>query len=477
MPTATAAAPTSRSRKKKPVFGLVVVGVFVALVICFIVAKLAVSAYLQSEKFRLLVAQKTGNTLRAEVDLLPFQLQGSTVYCGKLSAQGSAESPFAALQLDQMRVDVSARRFFEHVWQIDQVEVQRLRWDVEGPRVTLDKTGADPSKEAAEEHANPGFLPNRVEVGAATVHSTEVQWKDGGLSGTALEVSQREGGWNVSGHGGKLQHGTLPALDLESLKLRYRAPSLFVESADLRQSGSGTLNVTGEIRFEDQFDLQATLNGISVTPFLAEDWRARLMGNLNGTVHTQSALPLRGSAPFSGSLQLSDGHLEALPVLDQIALFTGSAQFRHLALSKTAGDFKYDGSKLTVTHFEMESARLIRIEGDFTVENGQIEGNFQVGVTPPSLQWLPGAQDRVFVTPRGGYLWAPMRLAGPLSNPKEDLSPRLVAAAGGVAVDTAVGIIKNVTGGNVEDKAKALQDATKGIQDTADKAMHLLLGK
>src|SRR5207302_2348218 len=110
-------------------------------------------------------------------------------------------------------------------------------------------------------------------------------------------------------------------------------------------------------------------------------------------------------------------------------------QFRRLNLSKAQGDFTQDDSGLSVENFIAESDGLIRVEGAFTVANGLIDGNFQVGVTPSSLQWLPGSQAKVFTESRGGYVWAPMRLTGPANKPNEDLSPRLIAAAQGAVIE------------------------------------------
>jgi hypothetical protein len=92
----------------------------------------------------------------------------------------------------------------------------------------------------------------------------------------------------------------------------------------------------------------------------------------------------------------------------------------------------------------------MRIEGAFTVVGGQIDGTFQVGVTPSSLQWLPGSQERVFTVARAGYLWTPMRLTGAIEHPSEDLTPRLAAAASGA-------IIRNVEG-TVRETAKGVLD-------------------
>ena len=96
---------------------------------------------------------------------------------------------------------------------------------------------------------------------------------------------------------------------------------------------------------------------------------------------------------------------------------------------RIAGNYTLEGGILDVRGFEAESPGLIRIEGAFTLNRGNIDGDFQVGLTSASLRWLPGAEKRVFTVARGGYLWSPMKVTGPLDAPREDLSPRLAAAA------------------------------------------------
>jgi hypothetical protein len=144
-------------------------------------------------------------------------------------------------------------------------------------------------------------------------------------------------------------------------------------------------------------------------------------------------------------------------VLDQIATFTATQQFRRLALKRAEGDFQQDGKKLQVSKFIMESEGLIRVEGDFTVENSMIDGTFQVGVSPACLQWMPGSRERVFVTNHDGYVWTPMRLVGPVDKPKEDLTPRLIAAMQGAVIEGAQSAVK--------EGIKTGTDAVKGALD------------
>jgi hypothetical protein len=98
----------------------------------------------------------------------------------------------------------------------------------------------------------------------------------------------------------------------------------------------------------------------------------------------------------------------------------------------------------------------MRVEGNFTLLGGQIDGTFDVGVTAASLQWLPGSQSRVFTTARNGYYWAPMRLTGPVDHPNEDLTGKLAQAAAGQVIDT--------VGGAVKDATKAARDTAKSLQ-------------
>jgi hypothetical protein len=160
-----------------------------------------------------------------------------------------------------------------------------------------------------------------------------------------------------------------------------------------------------------------------------------LHGSISGEIDVRTPLPMNNALIVSGKLSLDNGQLEALPVLDQIATFTRLQQFRTLKLTRASADFRQENQRITVQNFVAESVGLIRMEGAFTVQNGMIEGAFEVGVTPSSLQWLPGSQERVFTQTRGGYVWTPMRLTGPLDKPEEDLSPRLAAAAKGAIID------------------------------------------
>jgi hypothetical protein len=72
---------------------------------------------------------------------------------------------------------------------------------------------------------------------------------------------------------------------------------------------------------------------------------------------------------------------------------------------------------------------LLRVEGSCVVRNETINGTFKLGVTADVLSSFPGAREEVFTSQRGGYFWTTVKVTGPMKKPREDLKPRLIAAA------------------------------------------------
>jgi hypothetical protein len=181
-------------------------------------------------------------------------------------------------------------------------------------------------------------------------------------------------------------------------------------------------------------------------------WRKRVDGVLSG--NARIIFPDRAT----GAFQLQEGRLENIPLLAAVADFTGNPSFRRMPLQDVAGDFTYDRGILQITNFAAESKGLLRIEGTATLgKSGELEGRFQIGVTPQTLQWLPGSRERVFVTARNGYLWTDLTVGGTLEHPTENLSGRLAVAMGNQVIDMGTGLINAAPGTAV--------DGVRGVLD------------
>lgn len=399
----------------------------------YFAARLWIDSYLRSEDFRRFVSSATARTLKAEGEFAPLHFTGMNIYSDGFKARGSEEAAFSTFAIDQIRADLSLRRWRERVWQVDRVDAQRVEVHLDGSRITLPQTTTNTSSRIPT--VGIGWLPNRVEIANASVREVNLLWAEGGLRRVNVVANQRDGAWEIAGNGGQITHGKLPGIDIVSTRLLYREPSLFVQSAEFRQGATGTLSAEGEIRFGEQIDLRAKLADIDIAPFLNDDWRLRLHGKLAGEVRIESAMPSGKPPVVSGSLHLDSGQIEALPVLNEIADFTMLQRYRRLTLNKASADFRQENGTLRATNFILESAGLMRVEGAFNVTNGIIDGVFQVGVAASSLTLVPGAQERVFTETRGGYVWTLMHLQGPIESPGEDLSPRLIAAAKGAVIE------------------------------------------
>lgn len=444
---------------------LVVLGMLLGLLAAsYVGGKAWAERYLRSDEFRQFVGRRVGQTLHAKAEFTPFVFTGLNAYSDEAKARGFEDAPFAEAQLGQVRAELSLRRFFERVWQIERLEAETLTVRLDGTRLAQEATPK--SQTASPPSRFAGWLPNRVEVGSARVRDLSIEWgaspaSAGAVHGLELRATPANGGWDFTGSGGRLASTGMPTLEVGAVTLRQSGQSLFINSADFTQAGgAGTAHLTGEVIFGERLDLQAQLAGVDLAGFLQGDWRARLHGKVAGEVRVQSRLPSAGEPELSGTLRIENGHVEALPMLEQIDRFTGTKDFRRVSLTRATGDFQRDAARLRVTNLIAESQGLLRVDGAFTIAAGQIDGAFQVGVAASRLQWLPGSQERVFTVSRDGYVWTPMRLTGPIEAPQEDLTPRLIAAAQGAVIE------------KVESTAR---DAIRTGKDAAKSALDLLM--
>ena len=434
------------------------VGVLILLAGVVIVALalfLWVHSYVQGEPFRKLVAQKTSEFLKVEGDYLPFRWSGFSISSEGFIARGRPNAPFTEFRADQIRAEINPRSLFQHAWQIDRLQIQRLQ-------VTLAAPAFPPFQEHPTETSVPPS-PLRPQTGRqatldlrnVVIQEANVKWGGaaaGEISQVRLTLTPDAGGCGIQGTGGRLLQKDWPVLNIKQFTSHYESSQLAVSDAQFRVNDQGNLDATGEVRFDSnpRFQLNLKFSGVPVTPFLPEDWRARLTGELVGDVKVMGPFAPSEAIEASGTVGLAKGRVEALPLLDQIALLTQTKPFRQIALQRASADFTWSTPKLTVTRFAAESEGLFRIDGDALVNQRILDGNFRVGVTPSGLQWLPGTQSKVFTVQEGAYSWTTMRVAGPVEHPKEDLSPRLLAAAKDTVVDGVKSTIEKNAQGVIE---------------------------
>lgn len=403
--------------------------------------------YLGSGRFRDQITRAVDAELKAKGTFMPLHFTDGTFYSDGFVAQGKERAFFSDLRADQIRAVVNWRGLLERRWEIDELSIQNL--DIRFAGRPVEEATPRPEKLPAKEKASSWQLDLRkAEVAQSSWRWGTSEAAAGSLTKSAFTLTPADGGWLIEASSGTLAQTGWPLLTIESAKLRYTGASLFVTESALR-AGDGRINVNGEVKFDRAADLQAHLDNVDITPLLPADWRARLHGRVAGSARIQAPLP-EGIMKIEGDLQLVDGQLEALPLLDQIATFTRTDRFRRIALTRGSLAFTNIGDRTSVNKLLLESEGLMRVEGSCTIEHKKINGVFQVGVTSASLQWLPGSRARVFTVAHDGYYWTPVRVTGSVDHPHEDLTKRLLAAAAGELL---------------QNPEKTLQDAAKTLLD------------
>jgi len=425
--------------------------------------------YLRSEAFRTLVSEKTAAFFRVEGEYQPIHNNGFSFYSDGYDARGEAGSPLKGLRADQIRADFEPAALFEGAWQVSNVQIQRVKITLSNlsPQPTAPAFGfGAPSSAAASSGRQFSWIPNRFELKRARIEEADFQWSapvgTGSLRQMRLLLEPSGHDLLVTGYGGRLQQAGCPEFTVDHLKLRCSPQRLFLTDSLLHLGEAESFEVSGQADrgAARALDLLVKFNGVSITPFLPVDWRARVKGNASGDAHITGSFADAASMEARGTLALAGAQLEALPLLDRIANFTSTRQFRQFALQKAEAAFVWTKAKLTVSKLIAESEGLIRLEGGCTVERGTLQGAFQLGVTPSSLRWLPGSRERVFTQDRDGYVWTTLQISGPLDRLHEDLSERLVAAAGQEIIDGVKGSVETGTK-VIESGAKTLFDLLK----------------
>jgi hypothetical protein len=463
-----AAAPKQQPRPRRHLLAVGVPLLLVLVVAALFAARLWLNAFLHSDGFRHFLESKSSAQLDADVQLEPLHWEGSEVYSDAVNVQGNRRPDGLGFVAEQVRANLNFGALWHGVWQIDAIEVAKVLAKAT-PRSASIFSSYPQSLKAEEAGAPPEnsllarWLPTRVEIGKIHVSNFSLDWtgiqsaNEGRLDEVELTARPRDDdhSWEITGRHGRLLQARLPNLQIEEFRLKANTHQLVITQATTQATGGGQVDFTGSQDFEGDrnLSLDANFDGLPSESFLPADWRARLHGLGSGTVHITGSASSTRKWHANGHVDLHDGRLEALPVLDELAVFTLTARFRQANLQRGSADFDWNAGVLTVSHLELESEGLIRLEGGFTVRNEQIAGQLEVGVARSAGRLLAGVGARVFNQPeRDGYLWTTVQLSGSSHDPHEDLTARLVQATqdevvqkakqgADTMVDTATGLL------------------------------------
>lgn len=429
-----------RSRRRKPAGGGAWWGraVVVSLIVCVLglgVGYAMLRRYLHSDSFRKFLSVEAGDMAGVIGEFAPFQWDGLAVETESFEAKG--EGVVTGLRADGLHTEVGFGGVSRGVWEIKGTTLKRLEVFVDMTKTIGESITAEVKRDAEKPVVvKSGWLPRDAELQGLDVGEVVVRANleegQATASGLAVQVDSA-GGKNayrgeVRGGTVRLPYKIVPELRVDRLKLRYQDGALFLTDATVLAWKNGRIEGSGEWDMESrQFSFEGGASGMTCNDIFNDDWAKRMNGDVSSTFVIANT---NGSPAARGNLTIQGGVITALPLLDALAAYADTRRFRVLNLNEAHTDWHWKKGELILTHLVLSSDGLVRLEGALAIRGREIDGLFRLGLAQGTLASIPGAETDVFIAGERGLLWSPLRITGTLDDPKEDLTDRLIAAAG-----------------------------------------------
>ncbi len=428
-----------RSRRKRggakgPWLGKAVVAFGVVLLLGLAVAYAGLRVYLHSEGFRKFLSAQASGAAKVRGEFSPFLWDGLAVETGGFDATGTGM--IGGLMADQISTEIGFGGVGRGVWELKDTRITRLE-------VILNPGKADePPPVSPELHKKavvkkqPGWVPKKVELESLQIGELAV-------GGALLAGPVEAGGMAVhvvpgAGHNGykgeitggyvDLPQKWVPQLRVNRVAGTFQDGSAFITKADIGAWREGRITAFGEWNKEDgYYSFEGDLEGIRSDEILNENWARKISGDLSSgfSIDNQG-----GSMVMAGEMELRNGTMTALPMLDALAAYADTRRFRVIQLNEARTKWRYTKEEMRLTDFVMGSEGLIRLEGNMLIKGQALDGRFRLGIVPGVLSNIPGAETHVFRPGEMGLLWTDIHITGTVDDPEEDLTVRLIEAAG-----------------------------------------------
>ncbi|QSR89671.1 hypothetical protein IT6_05255 [Methylacidiphilum caldifontis] len=411
---------------------VLILGVFVAFISI-------VNFYLSSQGFRDFLSEKITRVIQVDGKFSPIHIQGNALSAEKYLGYGEPSSPIKQIDATSIECQLLLRKIFSRLIYIKQLKVDHLRvdfkkQDFQHPNSSISATpSSNPvEKRPLKESILTQFIPTKVELGQITIKSSTVSWPQdiaggGKLENSSFELNKSEGTdmWIGQGSGGNLYMGSYPPFKLKELLFKLFSDHCYIQRLVLLHDLHGQVEISGEWSWKNrEKNIEINLTALPLPLFIPPSWKGKINGNIYGkTFLTQSKA---SETSLEGTIHLENGVIGDLPLFASLALF-GTKESVPLDLAKA--NLYVTKNKTQLNHIELEAKGKIKLEGQIEIDGDQIRGELLTGINPEQLKLIPGAKQKVFVQEKEGYQWTTVNITGSVEDPKEDLTPRITAAA------------------------------------------------
>lgn len=408
--------------------------VVIASVIAYFALLKTVEHLLSDGALTRAIGKKTAVILQADTGYLPLFWRGLSVRSDGLLVRGKPPRALSELRATNLQARCSLQDLWQRKWTINRLQAERLEvaFGAAAAQQLAKILPAEPTLQPQVDISSPLKLVIRETV----IQHTDLLWGDtpetiGALRDVKSKYYPDGPGLNVVAMGGNFQQTGWPMLRVMRIQMHYARPKLEIRSADLAIGKAQDVTAGGVFDFGENGGLHLHVRSAHAPaePFLTGFWRGKFEGTFSGETQIDKNFAKDAKVRAAGQLNFERAEVHDVATLDRVAAVTNHPQFGRLKLSELRGRYKWAGAKLEVSELRIEQKNLFRVEGEFTIENKNVEGRFRIGATADVLSAIPGAREKVFTESRDGYFWTSMKLDGPLNHPREDLKARLMTAA------------------------------------------------
>jgi hypothetical protein len=182
------------------------------------------------------------------------------------------------------------------------------------------------------------FLPNRVYVKRIETPQANITWQfrgeRAGFFGTQLLITPHGPDFEYVAASGRLKMPLLPDLDLRRAHLLITKTLLTIYDIELASNSRGAESIHAQanagIGKDKSVDLRANFNQVPIRSWLPAEWKEHLAGSASGDLHWAGKDPKLEGSSGEGSLRVSSGRIDNVPVLEKLAELAQKKSFEHI---------------------------------------------------------------------------------------------------------------------------------------------------
>lgn len=399
-----------------------------AAILAIVLFNPRLTKYVESEAFRAELEKQTAKGLHFEGGhYAPVRRTGFLTAEAESFQAKDGRKALRSLEAHGIAATFNPWGVFLRRWQLD-------RLHIEGGEVGIQTYEPKPEPSPAKPWFHV-FLPQRVYLKRIESEPADVTWRirdqRGGFFGTRLLITPHRRDFNYQATGGTLKMPIIPDLRLRDTHLLITKTLLTLYNLDLESEGDGNGHIHAEgtagTRDERSVDFKIDFAHLPIAEWMPATWREHVSGQASGKIAWRGKDQKLENAEGEASLRVQGGHLVQLPFLEKIAEVTGEKTLQRLTLTDCSAELTWRFPKVEVKKLAIEAEDKFRAEGTIRIDRQELGGAIEFGVAPSLLSWLPHPEE-VFPRKHDGYLWTTVRLSGTLDAPRQDLSPRIIAA-------------------------------------------------